>query len=305
MYQSIDMENTIWNIFYEVFTEPPKHIERCAVGHGNFVFIVEGAKDKYVIRCSENIGAYTDTIKWLEKLVALGVPVPKIIKNGIYKGYTYLILSYIEGQDIGNVYIQLSDSEKRNIAKNIIHIQDKVATLELNTDKDWQWISFIRYMLERAKTRIAQNYYFDVTKVEQLYGLIEDLEKYFEKIKPIAYLDDISSKNVLIYEGKLNGIIDVDWIGIGDKLTFVALTNMAFLDLGYDSDYVKYLLEEMNISKEQYKAFLFYSLMYCVDFMGERGMIFTDKKVEVSEQVIEKLNGIYELLWNKYKEVSA
>ena len=52
-------------------------------------------------------------------------------------------------------------------------------------------------------------------------------------------------------------------------LTFAALTNMALRDLGYDTDYVTYILEEMQVNDVQKRAFLFYTLMYCVDFMGE------------------------------------
>ena len=47
------------------------------------------------------------------------------------------------------------------------------------------------------------------------------------------------------------------------------------------------------------KAFRFYTLMYCVDFMGERGMQFMDKTVEVNEQIIRKLNRIYDRLWDE------
>lgn len=44
-------------------------------------------------------------------------------------------------------------------------------------------------------------------------------------------------------------------------------------------------------------------LMYCVDFMGERGMQLIDKTVEVNEQIIDRLNGIYNLLWNEWSEM--
>ncbi|WP_161635445.1 hypothetical protein [Ruminococcus albus] len=42
--------------------------------------------------------------------------------------------------------------------------------------------------------------------------------------------------------------------------------------------------------------------MYCVDFMGERGMQFTDKYIEVNEQIIDRLNSIYDLLWKEFEE---
>ena len=48
------------------------------------------------------------------------------------------------------------------------------------------------------------------------------------------------------------------------------------------------------------KAFLFYCLMFCVDFMGERGMQFGDKTIEVNDAVVDRLNRIYEELWEEY-----
>lgn len=294
-------ELIISELCLEYFDEEPSSIERCSVGHGNFVYIVECKDSKYVIRCSKEVDAYEKSIYWLEKLANIEIPVPTVIGKGTYKEYEYLILTYIEGKDIGDVYSKLTDSEKRAIAKEIVSIQDKVAELHWDeVDEDWSWYSFIVYMLERAKERIAVNCYFDVNKVERLYGLMEPLKTYFSYVKPIAYLDDISSKNLLIHNGELSGIIDIDWIGIGDKLTYVALTNIALLNLEYDTDYVKYILDEMQVSEVQYKAFLFYSLMYCVDFMGERGMTFMDKTIEVNEQIIDRLNGIYDMLWNEF-----
>lgn len=101
------------------------------------------------------------------------------------------------------------------------------------------------------------------------------------------------------------GIIDIDWMGIGDKLTYIALTNMALLNLEYDTDYVKYILEEMQVDDIQKKAFLFYTLMFCVDFMGERGTQFMDKTVEVNEQIIDRLNRIYDQLWDEWNSCYA
>lgn len=39
-----------------------------------------------------------------------------------------------------------------------------------------------------------------------------------------------------------------------------------------------------------------YILMYCVDFMGERGMCFMERTVEVNQQVVGRPNRIYDLL---------
>lgn len=296
-------EQIISQICLECFSETPGVIERCTVGQGNYVYIIECAGTKYVFRCSTECNAYSNTIFWLEKLSSIEIPVPKVIGKGNFKEYEYLILSYLEGKDIGLIYSQLNDAEKTEIAKEIVHIQNKVAKLELeDVETDWSWCKFIHYMLDRARERIAANGYFDIEKVERLKKEMARLKEYFEAVKPVAYLDDVSTKNLLIHHGRISGIIDIDWMGTGDKLTYVALTNMALLNLEYDTDYVKYILKEMRVNGVEKKAFLFYTLMYCVDFMGERGMQFMDKKVEVNEQIIGRLNGIYDRLWEEWRK---
>ena len=299
-------EKMISQLCIQCFSKAPQSIERCTVGQGNYVYIVECSGTKYAFRCSPEHNAYDNTIYWLEQLASIEIPVPKVIAKGKFSEYEYLVLSYFEGKDIGLVYPQLKDSDKKEIAKEIVHIQNQVAALKLeNVEPRWTWHSFVKDMLERAKERIAANGYFEVNKVERLWKLAEQLDEYFTTIKPIAYLDDVSTKNLLIHNGRISGIVDIDWMGIGDKLTYIALTNMALLNMGYDTDYVKYILNEMQVTDLQKKAFLFYTLMFCVDFMGERGMQFMDKTVEVNEQIIERLNSLYDLLWDEWNSYSG
>lgn len=279
----------------------PQHVRRCNIGQGNFVYIVTCAGEKYIFRFTAECAAYESTVHWLRELEALDIPVPKVIHQGTHGNDSCLILTYIEGEDIGLVYPSLSTNSKKEIAKEIVRIQNQVSKLPLqDIPEDWHWRSFVCDLLERAEARILQNGYFDVEKVKRLQDEMEVLSDYFDTIQPVAYLDDISSKNLLIHNGRISGIIDVDWIGIGDKLTYVALTNMALLNLEYDTDYVSDILTEMNLSKTEQIAFIFYTLVYCVDFMGERGMQFGDKTVEVNSQVIDRLNRIYNTLWDNF-----
>ena len=106
---------------------------------------------------------------------------------------------------------------------------------------------------------------------------------------------------MLIKDGRISGIIDVDEMGVGDRLTYVALTQMALLNAGSDTDYVDYIADEMRLGEEERKILLLYTMIYCVDFMGERGMSFTDKKVEVNAEIIERLNGIYDRLMTEWR----
>ncbi len=81
-------------------------------------------------------------------------------------------------------------------------------------------------------------------------------------------------------------------------LTFAALTRVALLNMDLDTKYVDYLLDEIHPNAIEYKAFVFYCLLYCVDFMGERGMQFLDKEIPVNEGIVKRLNDRLGLLRN-------
>ncbi len=280
-------------------------IERCSVGIANYVYLVSTAAEKYILRCSRKEHAYQDTIYWLRLLSEREIPVPAVLWEGKYGDDSYLILSYMRGDDIGNVYPQLKDSEKKQIAKDVIAIQRKVSKLDIAADADWTWNHEIEEILDRAEDRITRNRCFDVDKVNIVRNLKQELQGYLDKVQPIPYLDDISTKNLLIYEGRVSGIIDIDWMGFGDMLTFAAMTRVALLNMDMDTRYIDDLMEEIHPDTAGYQAFVFYCLVYCVDFMGERGTRFLDKMIPVNEDIIKRLNTIFDVLIEEWNQCPA
>lgn len=293
-------EDIVRRLCAEYNLPEPESITRCATGIANYVYIARCAGTKYVVRLNENKNAYRETVHWLEKLNDAGVPVPQIIGQGRCCGLEYLILTYIEGDDLGKVYSALNPENKREIARQVAAYQKMTAKIRVDVPNDWSWRAFIQYMLDRATFRISRNGFFNQERVERLRQQADRLNAYFDSVRPVAYLDDISSKNLLIHNGRVSGIIDVDWIGTGDVLTFAALTKMALVSLDYDCDYAEYLIEELQPDESQRQALLFYTLMYCVDFMGERGMSFGDKTIPVDDSVIRKYNAVYDTLWSEW-----
>ncbi len=278
-------------------------IERCSVGIANYVFIVSTVTENFILRCSKEEDAYKDTVYWLNKLSVCEIPIPMVLSEGKYKDYSYLILSYIRGDDIGNIYCKLNDSEKKQIAKEVVEIQRKVSKVDISTDAAWTWNCFVGETLNRAEERIKRKHYFDSNKIYTIRKLQQEIQGYLDKVQPTPYLDDVSTKNLLIYEGKVSGIIDIDWIGLGDMLTFAAMTKVALLNMELDTKYIDYLLDEIHPGKVEYKAFVFYCLIYCVDFMGERGMRFLDKMIPVNESIIKRLNDIFDALMEEWRSI--
>lgn len=283
------------HLFIAVMDEEIIKIERCGTGLGNYVFIVDTIlSNKYVLRCSEKKDAYDDTITWLTALHGCDVPVPKIISTGNFENYQYLVLSYIEGKELGDIYDQLTDDEKEQIAKEVINIQKHVANINCPPPYEWSWKAFVEGMMSRSYELISANGYFEPAKIDTLRNIYEQLQEYISTVKPTLYLDDISTKNLLIKNGHVSGVIDIDWMGFGDELTFIAMTKVALMNMNSDTIYIDYLLAEIRPNKEQYKAFLFYCLLFCVDFMGERGTKFLDKVIPVNQEIIDRLNRIYD-----------
>lgn len=92
-------EKTASEIFEKQIPTKISKIERCGVGHGNYVYIISAETDKYVILCSNEKNAYSNTMYWLKQLEEANIPVPKVIANGEYQNYSYIILSYLSGED--------------------------------------------------------------------------------------------------------------------------------------------------------------------------------------------------------------
>lgn len=290
-------------LFENEMKEKVFSIERCNTGIGNYVFIVTAENNKYILRCSLEKDAYENTVYWLKELEVCDIPIPKVIKYGQYEEYQYLILSYLPGEDIGIIYKDLRDSEKRQIAKEVVAIQNKVSAIKIQAPEDWNWNSFADEMLGRAQELISKNGFFDISKVEEVRNIQKELQPYISSINPIPYLDDISTKNLLIENGHVSGVIDIDWMGLGDNITFVAMTKVALLNMNLDTKYIDYLLEEMHLNNEQSRAFIFYCLLFCVDFMGERGTQYLDKVVPVNQEIIDRLNSIYDCFMRQCEEL--
>jgi len=305
------MNNLIVNeICFRNFNKYADKIKRFEIGYGNYVYRICFGQDKLIIRINSDENAYKDTIYWLDKLRSLGLPVPTVICNGMYDKLSYLILNHIDGDDLGNVYADLSFEEKREIAIEVVNIQKMVSTLPQNqgygyltsyNDENYKksWKEVILEHLDRSRHRIKENKIFDYKKVDKIEKLLEKYYDYLTYIKPIPFLDDLSSKNVLINQGRLSGVIDIDCICFGDKIYYVALTNMALISLGYDTKYIDYLMEEMEASELERKVLKLYTLVFCVDFMSEKGMKFKDKVVEVNKNQVEGLNEIYEAMYSE------
>ena len=281
------------------------------MGLAGYVYTVVFNDTKYVIKISDDKNLIIGSTYWLNKVKDLDIPTPCVIAENLVNAPYFFVMSFIPGKDLGLVYSSLSKNDKQIIAKKIIDFQKEIKKLpmakgfgSLNSYEDSEnicssWEESLLNDINRAEEGIIKNGIFSVEYVLKLKQIMPNFREYFNSVKPEPFLDDITTKNVLIHEGKLSGIIDLDWISFGDEVLFLGLVTMALLSMKADIDYADYLKDEMNLNDMQERALKFYVLMFCVIFMSEKGMCFNQAEpMKVSEE--EKM--LLQEIFNRYYE---
>jgi aminoglycoside phosphotransferase len=310
-----DIVNTIC---LQVFTALPSSFQRNHVGIAAYVYTIEISGIKYILKISETKELINGSIYWLNKLQSLELPIPKIHSLNIHESPYYCIMYFIPGHDLGLVYKTLSNDQKKDIACNIYQYQNALKSLsaangygflhsyeDIHNQKN-SWKEVVESHITRSEQRIIQNNIFSIEYVNRVKTFIHFFYDYFNTIKAEPFFDDATTKNVLIDQGKLSGIIDLDWICFGDRLYVIALTTMSLLNMQTDLKYVEYWKKLERLSDIQEKVLLFYILVFCIDFMSEKGMRFNkeeDVKVTNAEKTL--LQSIFEEYCNKLQLTTA
>jgi len=289
-------------------------VQRFPTGLAHYVYELLTTHDQqFVVRLTTGVGRshFVSALYWYDRLKPLGVPLPTLLYANTEPnpyGFPYMVMERLPGRDLGEVYPQLTKPQKRLLAQNIAAIQQKVGTLPKACGFGYAlsyedpslhptWNAVLLDQLERAEKRINEAGIFSTAEVEFVKSLLHSNAAYFTQIEPIPFLDDTTTKNVLIHEGKLSGIVDVDFVCFGDPLFTLGLTRMALLSSGYDTDYIAYWVEGLNLTQPQLQALQIYTLLFCVGFMSELGHRFNQSQApSVDLERVEKLKTIFGLL---------
>lgn len=265
---------------------------RMTTGDQYFVFDVKTINSEYVIRMTDvsHKKNFISAIYWQEKLIPLGIPLAKFIKSdlkGDYSQFPALLMKRLPGDDLCNVYSNLTDSDKKNLAKEIIEIQSKTkllpdgsgygisASYEQMPESN-SWYDFLMDRLLLFKDIIRKNAVFDGNEVIKVISIAKDMKKELHLIPAKPFLWDASERNVIIYKGKITGIVDVDDVCFGDPLFVLGLTYVALENEGHDTLYADYWTEALQLDSKAQCRLEFYRLFYSVVFMRKHSMTTTN-----------------------------
>lgn len=311
-------ETVIRNICLEEFNALPDSVKRNRVGIAAYAYTIEINDAKYVLKISETKELIDGSIYWLKKLESLALPIPKIVSANSGTSPCYFIMSYIPGRDLGLAYDGLSNEQKKTIAHELHRHQNALRTLPAakgygflhsyedqdNLKKSWRDV--VENHIGRSERRIAENKIFSTDYIRRVRSFLHYFSGYFDGIKPEPFFDDATTKNVLIDQGRMSGIIDLDWICFGDRLYALALTTMSLLCMHADLEYVEYWKELEKPGEIQDQALVFYILVFCIDFMSEKGMRFNmDEEIKINNEEKAFLENVFESYYKTLQQITA
>jgi aminoglycoside phosphotransferase (APT) family kinase protein len=310
-------EQQVAHIVRKSMGESVLTVDRFSTGACHFVYdVTTESHQTLVVRIakSENKELLTGAMYWHRLLKPKGVPLPNILYSDIEavtSPFPYMIMERLAGEDLGIVYPQLSKDEKKVLAGEVSRIQGIAGTLPLGKGYGFvgsyeggsflkAWVDVLYSSLARSRKRIQAAGVVDARHVDQVAGRIPKYESYFSQVKPKSFLDDTTTRNVIVSDGKLSGIVDVDFVCFGDNLFPIALTRMSLLNAGFDVDYIDFWCDAADVTEEQREVLQFYTALFCVDFMGELGQTFNKESAQaVKAEDVQRLSGILEVLLNQ------
>ncbi|HEX8918237.1 MAG TPA: aminoglycoside phosphotransferase family protein [Chloroflexota bacterium] len=271
----------------------PTSVARFPTGLTNYVFEVRFQDHPPLVVRLSRPGAgenFVSAVYWHHRLTAHGIPLPRLLRHDTEPSdgdLPYMIVSRIPGDDLDAIYPALTREEKRMIAASLIDVQARAGRLPLasgfgfarsygagfaqaleNGGLHPSWMHFLKAELHRKQERIVHCGQVDPRSADRVLATLDRYRSYCERIQPRCFLDDTALKNVIVEDGKLSGIVDVDWVCFGDPLLPVGLTAARLLRRGWDTDYVSYLSDGLALTPEQRDVLALYTAFWLVNSLA-------------------------------------
>lgn len=293
--------------------QEPVEIRRFPTGLCHYVFsVMTSDQQKWVVRMAtpQTKRLLAGGVYWNEFLRPRGVPLPRIVATSLEPPeieFPFVVLEHIPGFDLSEIYPTLTSPEKLEIVSEVVRIREKVSVLPEAGGFGFAysyeeppayhtWEGAVLAILERAQQRMSLGHPGG-SYVGRARQMLSQYGAYFASVRPVPFLDDTTTKNVLVEHGRITGIVDVDQLCFGDPLLTVGLTQTALLANGLDVDYVQHWMNLLGLNKELRQVVDVYSLLFCVDFMSELGQRFNkESQPEMDLEKFARIKSIFEKL---------
>lgn len=304
------MEEEINLIIDKHFSETPKEITKMTTGSCNEVYLVNLTDKSVIVRMNERDRFLKGSSKNIPVFKSQSIQVPEIFFEDYSKKtipYAYQIMSVIEGRDLGHVIQGLKPEQLKGIARDISDIFVKLS--DLPTNGKFGWIDDSDSKLVNSWSDVMLRMYYDFESrndktnvvgrelLDFASKLITKYKDYFDKVPSKYVYDDLSSKNVMIKDGKFNGLVDLDQIMYGDFLEPVGRIKACWPDTEYGKIYTGTVIKYLNLNAQQQDMVTVYAVLNRINWLSEIGIQFNQNtSTQIDETKVQKNKEIIELL---------
>lgn len=304
------MENEINIIVQKHFNQSPKKVERMKAGICNEVYRVEVDGKAFIVRMNNLNRFLKGSSRNIPIFKSKGISVPEILFEDYSKqtiSYAYQIMTVMEGEDLGNVIRGLTSDELVSIAKDISGIFLKLG--DIQTNGKFGWVADNETKLVDSWSEVMLKMYYDVCSRNDATGvvgkelidlysqLITKHKLYFDSVPSRFVYDDISSKNVIIKDGKFNGLVDLDQVMYGDFLEPIGRIKASWYGTDYGRVYTESILDCLSLNQSQREMITVYALLSRINWLSEIGIQFNQNtSVEIDQTRVDQSRKIIELI---------
>ncbi|TDG00691.1 phosphotransferase family protein [Paenibacillus piri] len=265
-----------------VFGTAPETVERMTFGHSNVVYEATVRGQAYIIRTNADAAVLQATARNLDILADLGLPVPITVTLDLSKRLfpsAYIVLHHIPGRDLRYELPGMTKPQMTAVAEQIVSFQQKAGQLPEGTGYGWvpigaqgpyrSWYDVVARDIDNHIHHLR----YDVAErqLQAIHSRLEARKPYLAQVPPRCFLDDLTIKNVIVRDGRLQGVIDFDWVCYGDPLYMISLTQTGIIaDIGWTDAlfYVEELCRISGIDGRQREIVDFYSVVHGLQFLG-------------------------------------
>jgi aminoglycoside phosphotransferase (APT) family kinase protein len=287
------------------FRQAPKSVRRIAVGICNEVYNVALQDKEVIVRMSPVDKFLMGSHDHIPKFKALNIKVPEILFEDYSKTqipFSYQIQNKIEGQDIGDVIKTLSDRQLKSIAKMIASIFTKVKTISCSeqfgviwgggdNELSETWTERMKIWIDELSERGRSTGVMGNDMSILANNLYVSYKSYFDSVKPVTYIGDISHKNVMIHNGEFNGLVDLDGLTQGDFLEAIGRIKLSWYGTHYGNVYTNAVMDNLSLNAKERKLVVMYALLNQLSLTCENGIQFnqnTDAVVNAEKEKSDK-----------------
>lgn len=268
-------ESLVRQIIQKWVGKEPASARPFPTGLSHFVYDVTTASGiQCVVRLArpERRREFEQGLFWHKALEKCAVPLPEIYHTGEIEQHLFAVYERLSGLDLEIVYPSLSAAAKKNLAEEVAEIQRQIHRLDPHLfAQTYAWPEVIQEIIDRSSREIEAHGLVDGRYATAVQIQREKVSQYLETVEPVPFLYDLNVRNVIVSDGRVSGIIDVDAMWFGDPLLAIGRGKTILLLMAQDTDFITHWCDYLKLSTQQRHIVAFYALLYTLRFMGTMG----------------------------------